>query len=257
MNIIIAGYGFVGKAVAHAIEGQNVVYVVDPKFVEQRIKDFPYAEGVIVCVGTPSDQLGDCDISQIVSVLDDTPLHVPVLIKSTVPPDYLEKILKLYPKHSICYSPEFLRAATANRDFIEQKYMVIGGDDPEGIWQTMFQDALPNCRIVFNTSIVEASMIKYATNCFLGVKVAFFNQLYDVCQQNGADFDLVRQVLTHDDRMGKSHTMVPGPDGSRGFGGACFPKDMSAYMHYSDRVNQSHTLVESAIKYNKKVRKNP
>jgi len=255
MEIIIAGYGFVGKAVHEGIKHAHVLHVVDPKYTTAEIEHFPFADGIIICVGTPSNDLGDCDISQINSVLDKTPAHIPVLIKSTVPPDYLEKIVKKYKDHSICYSPEFLRAATAVEDFKNQTYMVLGGDDPEGFWHSTFQKALSNCKLIFNTSITEASTIKYATNCFLSVKVAFFNQLYDICEQNGADFNLVRQVLLHDKRIGNSHTMVPGPDGSRGFGGACFPKDTNAYMHYADRMNQSHTLVESAIKYNKKIRK--
>jgi nucleotide sugar dehydrogenase len=256
MNIIIAGYGFVGKAVGNALKNQTV-YVVDPKYGEQKITDFPYAEGVIICVGTPSTDIGDCDVSQIYAVMNDVPVHLPVLIKCTVRPDYLEKLLKDFPNHSICYSPEFLRAATANEDFLNQTYMVIGGDDPEGMWQTLFQESLPNLNIVFNTSIIEASMIKYATNCFLSVKVAFFNQLYDMCQANGAEYDLVRQVLTHDDRIGNSHMMVPGPDGSRGFGGACFPKDTKAFVHYSYDLNRVCSIVEMAIKYNGKVRKTP
>jgi nucleotide sugar dehydrogenase len=255
MEIIIAGYGFVGKAVSEGIKHAHTTCIVDPKYTTAEIKHFPMADGIVICVGTPSDPTGDCDVSQIYSVLDDTPIHIPVLIKSTVPPDYLEKIMTTYKDHSICYSPEFLRAATANEDFANQTYMVLGGDDPEGFWHSVFQSALPNCKVIFNTSITEASMIKYATNCFLSVKVTFFNQLYDTCKQNGADFNLVRQVLLHDKRIGNSHTMVPGTDGTRGFGGACFPKDTNAYMLYSDRVNQSHTLVESAIKYNKKIRK--
>jgi len=257
MKIIIAGYGFVGKAVGEGIKHAHEIHIVDPKYTTAEIEHFPYADGIIICVGTPSNSTGDCDVNQIYQVMDKVPVHIPVLIKSTVPPDYLERILKNYPKHSICYNPEFLRAATAVKDFAEQKYMVIGGDDPEGFWHNVFQQALPDCRLIFNTSITEASTIKYATNCFLSVKVAFFNQIYDLCEKNGADYGLVRQVLTHDTRIGNSHMMVPGPDGSRGFGGACFPKDTNAFMHYSDRMNQSHTLVESAIKYNKKVRKNP
>jgi UDPglucose 6-dehydrogenase len=254
-KIIIAGHGFVGKAVSNALT-KNKVCIVDPAYTTAEIEHFPDADGIIICVGTPSTQLGDCDIGQIYSVMSKVPIHIPVLLKSTVPPDYLERLLKDYPDNSICYSPEFLRAATANKDFLEQKYMVIGGDDPEGFWQTLFQEELPNCKMFFRTSITEASMIKYATNCFLSVKVAFFNQLYDMCQTNGADYSIVRQVLTHDSRIGNSHMMVPGPDGERGFGGACFPKDTNAFIHYADRVNQSHTLVESAVKYNKKLRKN-
>jgi len=256
-EIIIAGYGFVGKAVGNAIQKHVDLKIVDPKINTNKISNFAYTDGIIVCVGTPSNQLGDCDISQIIDVMDQVPIYIPILIKSTVPPDMLETILKKYPQHSICYSPEFLRAATANADFVNQKSMVIGGDDPEGFWQSLFQTALPTCNIYFNTSITEASMIKYAANCFLSVKVAFFNQLYDMCEKNGADYSLVRQVLTHDARIGTSHTMVPGLDGLRGFGGACFSKDTTAFMHYADRLQQSHTLVESAINYNKKVRKNP
>ena len=254
-KIIIAGYGFVGKAVANAIDQTNTVYLVDPKISEQTVNDYPLAEGVIICVGTPSTETGDCDVNQIYQVMDTVPVHIPVLLKSTVPPNYLERLLVNYPDHSICYSPEFLRAATANKDFAESKYMVVGGEDPEGFWQTLFQESLSNCKLFFNVSITEASMIKYATNCFLSVKVAFFNQLYDMCQKNGADYELVRQVLTHDNRIGNSHMQVPGPDGSRGFGGACFPKDTDAFIHYCDTLQISHTLVESAIKYNKKIRK--
>jgi UDPglucose 6-dehydrogenase len=255
MEIIIAGYGFVGKAVFNAIKNNNKTHIVDPICSTETIADAPYADGVIICVGTPSDQIGDCDVSQIESVMKEVPIHLPVLIKSTVPPDYLEKLINKYPNHSICYSPEFLRTATANADFLEQKYMILGGVDPEGFWQTLFSKALPNCKLFFNTTITEASTIKYATNCFLSTKVVFFNQLYDMCQANGAEFDLVRQVLLHDKRIGNSHTMVPGLDGDRGFGGACFPKDTNAFIHYSDRVGLTHTLVESAVRYNKKIRK--
>jgi UDPglucose 6-dehydrogenase len=256
-EIIIAGYGFVGRAVGESLKSTVALHIVDPKVNDNRIGDFKYADGIIICVGTPSDAVGDCDVSQITSVLDETPIHVPILIKSTVPPDYLEKLVEKYEHHCICYSPEFIRAATATKDFAEQKHMVIGGEDPEGFWHGIFKKALPNCKLIFNTSITEASTIKYAINCFLSVKVSFFNQLYDICEQNGANFNIIRQVLAHDPRIGNSHTLVPGTDGNRGFGGACFPKDTNAYMHYADRMNQSHTLVESAIKYNKKVRKNP
>jgi UDPglucose 6-dehydrogenase len=255
MEIIIAGYGFVGKAVAHAIENKNIIHIVDPKVNYSVVSDYKYGEGVIICVGTPSNQFGDCDISQVTSVMDTVPVHVPVLIKCTIPPDYLEKILKLYPDHSICYSPEFLRAATANEDFKNQENMILGGHDPFEIWSTLFRTSLPKLKTIFYCTIAEASMTKYATNTFLSVKVIFFNQLFDMCRANNIDFDTVTSLLKLDDRIGTSHMQVPGSDGSRGFGGACFPKDTDAFVHFADRFTMSHTLVESAIKYNKKIRK--
>ena len=255
MNIIIAGYGFVGKAVANALKPHHNLHIVDPQYSSAEIQHFLRSEGVIICVGTPSTITGDCDDSQIREVIKQVPIYMPILIKSTVLPDTLAKIEEDFPDHSICYSPEFLRARSANNDFINQKYIVIGGEDPDHFWQMLFQQALPNCKLVFTCTNTEASTIKYATNCFLSVKVAFFNQIYDMCKANGSEFDIVRQILTHDHRVGSSHTMVPGPDMERGFGGACFPKDTNAFVNYADRLNKSATIVDSAIKYNKKIRK--
>jgi len=255
-EIVIAGYGFVGKAVANAIKDHAVLHIVDPKINDNIVSDFKYAEGVIICVGTPSNNLGDCDVSQIYQVMDTVPETVPVLIKCTIRPDYLNRLLVNYPKHNIAYSPEFLRAVSANEDFANQEYMILGGENPSNIWKELFTDSLKNLNNIEHCTLTEASMVKYATNCFLSVKVAFFNQLYDVCQANGADYNTVIELLQMDDRIGDSHMQVPGPDGSRGFGGACFPKDTSAFMYYADSLQMSHTLVESAIKYNKKIRKN-
>jgi len=255
MKIIIAGYGFVGKAVATAIDKTNTVYVVDPKISTQTVKDYPDADGVIICVSTPSTVLGDCDTSQIYDVMDQTPSHIPVLIKSTVRPDYLNKLVKDYPNHKICYSPEFLRAATADQDFANQQDIILGGDDPNGFWHSLFRQSLPKLKTAFYCTLGEAAMMKYTINAFLSIKVTFFNQLYDMCQADNIDYATVVGLLQLDDRIGRSHMQVPGPDGARGFGGACFPKDINAFIQYADKLSVSNTLVESAIKYNKKIRK--
>lgn len=257
MNIIIAGYGYVGKAVANALKDNNVIHVVDPQYTSGRVEHYPNADGIIISVGTPSNAIGDCDTSQIYSVLKDVPTHMPVLIKSTVIPDKLEKIVSDFPNHSISYSPEFLRAATANEDFANQEYMIISGRT--SLWLELFLGSLKKLdpfRIITCTH-TEAAMVKYATNCFLSLKVAFFNQMYDICQANGANYDVISNIMKNDDRIGTSHMQVPGPDGARGFGGGCFPKDANAFVHYCDRTGQIHSLVESVIKYNKKVRKTP
>ena len=253
-NVIIAGYGFVGKAVASAISHNTILHIVDPKENDNRVSNFENADGLIICVGTPSTDYYDCDISQILAVLSDTPPRIPILIKSTVPPDYLERISYTFDQHSICYSPEFLRAVSANDDFKNQGYMVIGGDDRDNQWENLFKNTLPNCKTFIHTTITEASMIKYATNCFLSTKVSFFNQLYDICEINGADYNKVRDALLHDARIGDSHMQVPGPDGSRGFGGACFPKDTKAFSHYAERIDADISVLNSAIHYNNLIR---
>jgi UDPglucose 6-dehydrogenase len=70
------------------------------------------------------------------------------------------------------------------------------------------------------------------------------------------NYDIVRQVVSADTRIGASHTLVPGPDGERGWGGACFPKDTTAFIKWSNVIGQPVTLVEEAVKYNRQIRKN-
>jgi UDPglucose 6-dehydrogenase len=253
MEIIIAGYGFVGKAIHNALKSQ-IVHVVDPQVNDSEIAHYPMADGIIICVGTPSDMHGGCDDSQIRDVVSKTPIHIPILIKSTVLPDQLLELEKDFPEHSICYSPEFLRASTANQDFLNQKYMIIGGEDPECFWQDLFASELTNCKLFFNCSTTEASMIKYSANSFLAIKTSFFNQIYDMCEQNGADFGVVRQLLSHDSRIGNGHTLVPGPDGRRGWGGHCLPKDTTAFIKYSYDLNTPITVLKESVEYNNKIR---
>ena len=256
MKIIIAGHGFVGKAVHNALKSKHELVIVDPAYTADEIHQHHDADGIIICVSTPTTEDGICDLSNIANVLDQVPIFLPVLIKSTVAPSTAEGFKEVYPDHSIVYSPEFLRARTANEDFLNQKYIILGGDDPEGFWHELFQTTLPNCNLIFNCSPEEACVIKYATNSFLAVKTSFFNQIYDICYERNIDYSLVRQIIAHDNRIGSDHTLVPGPDGERGWGGACFPKDTRAFVKWSTTIGKPTTLVESAINYNDKVRKN-
>lgn len=257
MKLIIAGYGFVGKAVGNALKSKHDLVVHDPKYTNFTLLEHQDADGIIICVPTPTTEKGACDVSIISEVLDNVPVSMPVLIKSTVTPGIVQGLSELYDKHSICYSPEFLRAKTANQDFLNQKYVVIGGEDRDCFWQDVLQQSLPNCKIVFNCSAEEACLIKYTTNSFLALKTSFFNQIYDICEKTGMDFNVVRQIISQDLRIGGDHTMVPGPDGDRGWGGHCFPKDTQAFVQWASIVGAIPTLVESAIEYNKKVRKTP
>lgn len=254
MKILIAGYGFVGKAVTNNLKNNYSIEIIDPVINNNKISNHPDAEGLIICVGTPSTIDGRCDASQIIAVLDQCPLHIPVLIKSTVSPDVVKLLEEKYQDHSLTFSPEFLRANTANQDFQNQKFMILGGEDPDCFWQDLFTKTLPHCTIFFNCSSLEASIIKYTANSFLAIKTSFFNQIYDVCQASGAEFDVVRQVLGHDNRIGMDHTMVPGPDGQRGWGGHCFPKDTKAFIKYSCGLNKPITILNESVEYNEKIR---
>jgi UDPglucose 6-dehydrogenase len=256
MKIIIAGYGFVGKAVFNSLKDKHEVVIVDPQYTSNEIKYHHDADGIIICVPTPTTEDGICDSKEIANVIDNVPVFMPIMVKSTVTPGVASSYYEMYPDHSIVFSPELLRAKSADQDFANQKYVIIGGEDPECFWQELFQSTLPNCKLVFNCSAEEACLVKYSTNSFLALKTSFFNQIYDICEKTGMDYDIVRQIVAYDQRIGSDHTMVPGPDGERGWGGHCFPKDTAAFVHWSNTVEAPVTLVESAISYNKKLRKN-
>jgi GDP-mannose 6-dehydrogenase len=95
-------------------------------------------------------------------------------------------------------------------------------------------------------------MVKYFINSFLGTKVSFANEMKMLCDEIDIDYDKVVEYATYDERLGKSHWAVPGPDGELGFGGHCLPKDISAIVNGYDDMK----LLQAVLKVNDKVRKN-
>ena len=108
----------------------------------------------------------------------------------------------------------------------------------------MFRKAFPNIPIVI-TKWETAEMVKYFTNCFLATKVTFANLKYDLCEAGNIDYDKVCEYALYDQRIGKSHLSVPGPDGDRGFGGHCFPKDLAAMIRFAELNSTSEFLLKA------------
>ena len=120
--ILVVGCGFVGEAVAKSLEeDEQKVVRIDPKLNDYQIKDYlGNIQAAIVCVPTPTVD-GKCDDSIVRKVIDEL-RDTPTMLKSTVPPHLVEQ----YPEN-VVYSPEFLRASSADEDFKNQKYMILGG----------------------------------------------------------------------------------------------------------------------------------
>jgi len=244
MKITIIGYGLIGKSIADTLKSKHEVVIIDI----DRLGDFKNhhdSDGVIVCVYN----------DDIFSVLSEIPVFLPVLIRSSLSPDTVDKIHNLYQSHSIVISPDFSRTTGSNNDFLNQKYIILGGEDPDCFWQDLFQELLPNCNMIFNCADKEAALIKYATEGFLALKLSFFNQIYDICQSSALDFDIVRQLISHDSRIGNDHTMVPGVDGNQGWNGADLTRDIDEFIKWANSLEYPLTTLETAVKYNTKIRK--
>jgi UDPglucose 6-dehydrogenase len=191
---------------------------------------------IFVCVPSPmrlSD--GHCDTSiveKVVGQIAELSKNKVVVIKSTVPPGTTDSLAEKF-NIRLVFNPEFLTEANWLQDFMTQERVVLGGPITEtDLLTDLYASLVPDSAILLMTP-KEAELVKYASNCFLATKVAYFNELWQICQASGADYENVRRAVAFDSRIGKSHTKVPGPDGHFGFGGTCFPKDLSAFIHYT------------------------
>ena len=119
----------------------------------------------------------------------------------------------------------------------------------------MFSKVFPKAHII-KTDSTHAEMVKYLTNTFLSVKVSFANEIYEMCDELDIDYDKVIEYATYDERLGKSHWNVPGHDGDFGFGGHCFPKDLSALIKLSNELITCNNVLVAAQQTNKEVRTN-
>ena len=242
-KIGIIGQGFVGSAIREGLKSYYPCYTYDldpDKCSNTHSEVVNNSDIIFVCVPTPMRKSGECDtriLEKAVSSIEDEVFdnRKPILVlKSTIPPGTTDRISKLT-RLDVCFSPEFLTEANSFDDFKNQTRIIIGGPRPAtGTLKQMFRKAFPRIPIV-KTGTKIAEMVKYFTNCFLASKVTFANEMYEICEKNNIDFDKVSEYALHDDRIGKTHLMVPGPDGDRGFGGHCFPKDLSAMISYAKK----------------------
>jgi len=259
MKIAIAGYGYVGKAVeAYLQQTGATTKIVDPEYYRILGKDLTCglkvsdtnADGVIICVNTPQAENGQCDVSNVIDVLGDTHAEKPVLIKSTISLEGWKQIKEIFPSHTISFSPEFIRADTAIEDMLNTKTIYIGGGHFY-FWERVFQRATKLSKII-HAKPEELILAKYFRNSFLATKVAFFNQIYDLCEATNIDFSKVSTLITEDNRIGQSHTEVTT---ERGFGGHCFPKDTQAIIKTAHEEGVDLSLLREAIRYNNNIRK--
>lgn len=260
IKVGIVGHGFVGKATDYAFSKNVEKFIVDPIY-ETSISDLAKfdPEFVFICVPTPMGSKGTLDssiVEEVISEIEDTSINATVIIKSTILPDILSKLL--IGKKNYLYNPEFLREKFANEDFINAEMIIIGGDKlaSEKLAKLYKENSLcVNDDYIF-TDAASASLIKYSINTFLATKVLFFNQINNIFSHidSGLNWESFINILKRDQRIGSSHMDVPGHDGKLGFGGACFPKDTAALLNYTKKHGINFSILEEVIRSNNEIR---
>jgi|TARA_R110002124_G_scaffold197316_1_gene364396 UDPglucose 6-dehydrogenase len=260
MKIGIIGQGYVGTAIKIGFKEHYDIETYDKfdlaKSTRSTIKDIVDRTDIIfVCVPTPMRKDGTCYtgiVEEVIREINETADGQIIVIKSTVPPGTTDRINQEYTRSTVIFNPEFLTEANFLEDFKNQSRIILGGDRKgTNKLRQVYSKVFPHATIV-KTGSKTAEMVKYFINCFLATKVSFANEMYSVCEQVGIDYDKVVEYATYDERLGKSHWAVPGPDEDFGFGGHCLPKDLSAIINEF----KTYGLLESVEQVNDQVREN-
>src|SRR5215218_6219451 len=210
-----------------------------------------HARLLFVAVGTPPTYSGDADLSAVHAVVDAMPpsdRHA-LVMKSTVPVGTggsIKRIFRERGKEGFRYvsCPEFLKEGSAVADFLHPDRVVVG-DDGDWAGDAVVDLYAPLEAPLVRTDIASAEMIKLAANAFLATKISFINEIANVCEQVGADVTEVAQGMGLDARIGSSFLRA-----GIGYGGSCFPKDVSALKQLAGNTGYHFQLLTAVIEVN-------
>jgi len=256
ISIGIIGNGFVGNAMHQGLRGHyNVlVYDTDPEKSPNSIRELDEAKYVFLCVPASTTIEGKLDLSIVKSAISDLAGEKIIIIKSTLTPSAAEEIAKAFPDKEFVYNPEFLSERTAVEDFKNPSRIVLGGQ-PAAVEKVkeIYKKVFPSVKYI-TTDRRTACFIKYYSNCFSAVKISVINEFRQIADSHGIDWETALDGFLSSGWVNPMHTMVPGHDGHRGFGGKCFPKDLVAFIDYSENMGIDPIMLKSAWNKNLKVR---
>ena len=215
-------------------------------------------DAIFIAVGTPQDEDGSADMSYVLAAsreINDLCRKIGkkdlvIATKSTVPVGTADKIREIIGTEiKVASNPEFLREGNAIDDFMNPDRIVIGCDDElsDSVLSEIYKSFGPEKLIKTTTRTSE--MIKYTSNAFLATKIAFINEVADLCEKTGANIEELARATGLDSRIGEKFLNV-GP----GFGGSCFPKDVSAIINIADKAATNLSIVR-AVEHSNEERK--
>jgi UDPglucose 6-dehydrogenase len=268
INIGIIGFGFVGSSVAYGFSPQTGfddatirIYDKDISKSTHSMEDvLDKSDFIFLSVPTQSNPDGTINISILHDVLGEISSHGTkdgciVLVRSTITPGTTRSFQEKYQNITFVFNPEFLTERSAKFDFINQSRFILGGT-PENTKKVseLFKKRFGNSTPTIETNFETAEFIKYMNNCYYATKVSFMNEMRLIADNSNVDWDAAVDGFVRDGRIGHSHLAVPGPDGKRGFGGSCFPKDIQALMSYAESIGVNTNVLQGAWETNLEVR---
>lgn len=213
---------------------------------------------IFIAVGTPPSPIdGRADLSYIEAVAKELSTLITdykvIVIKSTVPVGTGQRMKKMIQslnpnaQFDIVSNPEFLREGSAVYDFMQPDRIIVGveSERSKNIMTKLYSHFTKQNTPILYTDIESSELIKYAANCFLATKIAFINEMANLCEKTFANIDYVIQGLGLDKRIGPGYLQV-GP----GFGGSCFPKDSLALVSAAREVQSPLNIIEAVVKSN-------
>jgi UDPglucose 6-dehydrogenase len=216
---------------------------------------------VFLAVGTPPAADGSADLSSILSVAETVGKAMDgyriVVMKSTVPVGTHQKVtdaVTAHTEHPVDYvsNPEFLKEGAAIEDFTKPDRVVIGANNPAviEIMKELYGPFMRKSERILVMDPASAEMTKYAANAMLATRISFMNEIATLCERFGADVESVRRGVGSDSRIGNAF-LFPGV----GYGGSCFPKDVSALMSMGESVQHPMSIVVAVDEVNQRQRR--
>jgi len=216
---------------------------------------------IFIAVHTPTKENGETDLQfveavskQVAKAMDGYKI---IVSKSTMPVKTGQKIKEIISKFcqkgigfDVVSNPEFLREGSAIKDFLEPDRIVIGVESKKA-QQIMKRIYLPIKAPIIFTCIESAEIIKHSCNAFLATKISFINAIANICEKNHGDVKEVAHAIGLDKRIGHSFL-----DAGIGFGGSCFPKDVSAFINVAQKSGYDFSLLREVEKINQRQKEN-
>ncbi|MFA6429377.1 MAG: hypothetical protein WCV84_02655 [Patescibacteria group bacterium] len=254
-HLAIMGTGMVGGALYRYFQaqGKEAGQYDPPKgLVDTGV--LAVADVIFIAVPTPFYLDGSgFDETFLRAAMDVIPGQKTVVFKSTILPGTTDRFQELYPQHRILFNPEFLTEKTADYDMLNPNRQIVGYTAQSQGDAQMVLDLLPKAPFEKAMPAKAAEMVKYFGNAFYALKVAYANQMFDLCEKIGVAYDDVKECAIAEPMMvgdRKNTHLEIFHKGYRGYGGKCLPKDTRSIIQLAERAGVDLALLKAAESYN-------